>query len=211
MHRSSKTRNDSASRSSTRVEHLNQHQVQRLSKVFELWYLKAPSNFTRRVRGRYWLSYLLLRYTGARIGEVFRLNDLTDIDLDRNEVRILPLESRAVRGTGRTIPVPVMVIAQIADYWTEFPDMRGKVFALDQGNFRREFYHRAEEAEIPRDLSHPHVLRHTRVIEMLRAGVPLTAVQDLMGHVMSRTTALYLQKTGIENTVRTILEDRGLL
>ena len=87
--------------------------------------------------------------------------------------------------------------------------MRGKVFALDQGNFRREFYRRAEEADIPRPLSHPHILRHTRAVELLQAGVPLNAVQDLLGHVLTSTTVIYLQRS--EVTVRKILQDKGLL
>ena len=105
--------------------------------------------------------------------------------------------------------MPLSVTATLSEYLVEFPAMRGKVFALDQGNFRREFYRRAEEAEIPRELSHPHILRHTRAIEMVQAGVPITAVQTILGHTMSSTTVIYLQRSGAD--LRTILSRMGLL
>ena len=46
---------------------------------------------------------------------------------------------------------------------------------------------------IPKELAHPHILRHTRAIELLRAGVPVTVVQDLLGHSALTTTAVYLR------------------
>jgi len=40
------------------------------------------------------------------------------------------------------------LIAEIATYLAEFPEQRGRTFKLEQGNFRRFFYARAEEAMI---------------------------------------------------------------
>ena len=37
----------------------------------------------------------------------------------------------------------------------------------------------AEEAGIPKELGQPHILRHTRAIELLRAGVPVSIVQNI--------------------------------
>lgn len=193
------------------IEHLESRQVARLTETFRLWYDEAPSGYIRRVRGRYWLAYLLLRFTGARIGEVLRMDDSRHIDFASCEVWIPALGSQSLRATMRRIPVPPDVIAGVEEYLAEFPTMRGRVFALDQGNFRREFYRRAEEAKIPRNLSHPHILRHSRAVEMLRAGVPLTAVQDLLGHMLSSTTAVYLEIQRSDISVRVILESKGLL
>lgn len=193
------------------IEHLDGPQVERLTEAFRLWRDEAPGSYARRVRGRYWLAFLLLRFTGARIGEILRVDDSRHIDFGQSEVWIPALGSQALRATLRCVPVPPGVLSMVVAYLAEFPAMRGKVFALDQGNFRREFYRRAEEAEIPRELSHPHILRHSRAIEMLRAGVPLTAVQDLLGHMLSSTTAVYLEIQRTEVSVRVILEKKGLL
>jgi molybdate transport system regulatory protein len=189
--------------------HLSRRQLQRLTLCFENWHESAYSGFTRRVRGRYWLSFLILRFTGAKIGEVLSIDDTRDVNFRSAEIRIASQARSALRLGLRTVPVPSEVLARIEEYLDAFPTMRGKVFALDPGNFRREFYRRAKEAELPRELSHPHILRHTRAIEMIEADVPLTVVQDLLGHVLRSTTAIYLRRPVV--TVRTILEDRGLL
>jgi len=185
------------------IDHLTQSQLDRLMDAFREWNRSAVTEYIRKVRGRYWLAFLMLRFTGARIGEILSIDDSAHIDFDRNEIMIVR------RKVARIIPVPAGVILRVCRYRAEFPVMQGKVFVLDQGNFRREFYRRAEEAEIPRELSHPHILRHTRAVEMLQAGVPLTAVQEVLGHSLSSTTAMYLQCT--QKTLKEILNDKGLL
>jgi integrase len=188
------------------VLHLTRSQIENLMQVFQDWYESAPTAFARRVRGRYLMAFLCLRFTGARIGEILNINDSTDVDFSHGEI-LISLGSEARRP--RAIPVPPSVTAILSEYLEEFPAMRGKVFALDQGNFRREFYRRAEEADIPRELSHPHILRHTRAIEMVRAGVPLTIVQTILGHTVSSTTVIYLQQSRIDPKI--ILSKMGLL
>jgi len=62
---------------------------------------------------------------------------------------------------------------------------------------------------IPRNLAHPHILRHTRTIELLKAGVPVTMVQDILGHSALTTTAIYLRISGYE--AKEILRQKGLI
>ncbi|MGM0540247.1 MAG: hypothetical protein ACQERT_13725 [Thermodesulfobacteriota bacterium] len=45
-------------------------------------------------------------------------------------------------------------------------------------------------------------------MELLSAGVPGTAVQDLLGHSSLLTTAQYLRLSGQD--IRNVLRDRGL-
>lgn len=191
------------------LDYLTRRQVERLEEAFALWYQCADSDYIRRVRGRYRLAFLFMRFTGARIGEILSINDVTDIDFAHSEIRIISAARSAERLLQRAVPVPAEVVLEVAAYRAEFPAMRGKVFALDQGNFRRKFYRRAEEAEIPKKLSHPHILRHTRAIEMLEAGVPVTMVQDLLGHMLLSTTVIYLKRS--KTTPRSILTDKGLI
>jgi integrase len=196
------------SESMSPVDHLSQEQLFRLTEAFKMWNESATSLYIRRVRGRYWLSFLFLRFSGARIGEILRIDDISDIDFADSHVRIVT-PAPTSKTTLRVIPVPAELICMVGAYLAQFPSMRGRVFALDQGNFRREFYRRAQEAQIPRTLSHPHILRHTRAVEMLHAGVPLTIVQDLLGHVLRSTTALYLERS--ELAALQILKEKGLL
>jgi len=71
------------------------------------------------------------------------------------------------------------------------------------------YYIICQRAKIPQQLSHPHILRHTRAIELLRSGVPVTIVQDLLGHSSLNATAIYLRMSSQE--AKMILKDRGLI
>ena len=164
----------------------------------------------RRARGRYWLVYLVLRFTGARIGEVLLLDETRDVDFRRGEIRLQTLKSHSgKRRPTRVVPVGLNVASEIATYIAEFPAMRGKAFGLQQSNFRHRFFDRAVEAKIRKENAHPHILRHTRAMELLRAGVPVTLVQDILGHSALTTTAAYLRVPGQE--ARTILRDKGMI
>ena len=79
-------------------------------------------------------------------------------------------------------------------------DQRDRILMADQAGLLRE-----ELAGGNRELfPHPHTLRHTRAVELLNAGIPVTAVQDLLGHSSLLTTAQYLRLSGqdIENMLR---------
>jgi len=193
------------------IQYLTEVQTNTLVQVFQEWYDKSLTKPKRRIRGRYWLTFLVLRFTGARIGEVLSIDDRTDIDFRNAEIKLVTLKrhNSRRRNSTRIIPVPASVTSEIATYLAEFPEQRGRVFKLDQGNFRRVFYERAKEADIPKDLAHPHILRHTRAIELLRAGVPVTIVQDLLGHSALTTTAVYLRISGQE--AKGILREKGLI
>jgi len=193
------------------IQYLTEVQTNALVQAFQEWYDKTPTKAKGRTRGRYWLTFLVLRVTGARIGEVLSIDDRTDIDFRNAEIKLVTLKRHnpRKRKSTRIVPVPASVISEIATYLAKFPEQRGRVFKLDQGNFRRVFYERAKEAGIPKDLAHPHILRHTRAIELLRAGVPVTIVQDLLGHSALTTTAVYLRISGQE--AKGILREKGLI
>jgi site-specific recombinase XerD len=100
---------------------------------------------------------------------------------------------------------------QVTKYLAQGETPKGDVnpFRINPATFRKSFYRMAKEAGIPEDTGHPHILRHSRSIELLRAGVPVTVVQDLLGHSSLNTTALYLRMSGHE--AKQILRDRGLI
>ncbi|MDO9530173.1 MAG: site-specific integrase [Syntrophales bacterium] len=191
------------------MQYLAESQVNSMTSVFQEWYDTSPTKAKRKSRGRYWLTFLVLRYTGARIGEVLSIDDKVDIDFRNTEIRLITLKRHNSKVQSRIVPVPGNVTSEIATYVAEFPDQRGKVFKLDQSNFRQVFCERATTANIPREMAHPHILRHTRAIELLRAGVPVTIVQDILGHSALTTTAIYLRMSGQE--AKGILRDKGLI
>jgi len=189
------------------VTHLSEEQLNALTKEFESWYDESPNRHIKKVRGRYWLTFLTLRFTGARLQEVLLLDDSQDIDYRLGEIKLVTLKRR--KKVSRTVPVPLQVVTEVARYLAQYPNMRSQVFKLQQGNFRNVFYRRCEKAGIPRNLSHPHIVRHTMAINLCRGSVPLTIVRDILGHSSIQTTSIYLQFSGIES--KQILRDRGFI
>jgi integrase len=207
------------------IEYLSEHQLNSLTAAFQKFFDDSPSPRQYVKRGRHWLIFLVLRYTGARLGEVLQLNADTDIDYRNCELKLVTLKQHTPKGKygkkrapSRIIPVPANVIAEISNYRLQVAQYaaKGEVtdkdvnpFKIDPATFRKTFYRLAEQAGIPRDLGHPHILRHGRSVELLRAGVPVTIVQDLLGHSSLNTTAIYLRIAGQE--AKQILKDRGMI
>jgi len=189
------------------VTHLSEEQVNLLTKEFQSWYDEAKNRHIKKVRGRYWLTFLTLRFTGARLGEILLLDDSSDIDYRLGEIKLITLKRR--KTVFRTISVPQVVTIEVARYLAQYPEMRSQVFKLQQGNFRNVFYKMSALAGIPKNLSHPAILRHSRAIELCRGNVPLTITRDILGHKSLETTAVYLKFSGIE--AKMILKDRGFI
>jgi molybdate transport system regulatory protein len=159
------------------VKYLDPGQLEALTRSFRDWLHAARDARTRQARTRIWLLFLILRYTGMRLGEVLYLDDTTDFDLARGVVM--------VRGDApREIPLPAEVVDALAHFF-EHPmsmELRGQIFRMDQGYVRRKFSERGLGTGIPRELLNPRVLRHSRAVELLRGGVPLVVVDAMLGH-----------------------------
>lgn len=133
----------------------------------------------------------------------------------QSEIRGTTLKRRT--GEKRLVPVMPELISEIASYLMDHPDIRGRLFNLDPSNFRKRFYDMADQAGLLREefrngsrelFPYPHTLKHTRAMELLSAGVPVTAVQDQLGHSSLLTTAQYLRLSGQD--IKNVLRDRGL-
>lgn len=209
-----------AARGKLKIAYLSPVEINALTTSFQNWYdSSSGKGVQRRTRGRYWVTYIVLRFTGARLGEVLLLDDKVDIDTRTSDFRLPTLKRRADPPPKRIVPVPPSVMTEIAAYLLDWPDMRGQIFRLDSSNFRKEFMARAKEAGILKRYQtetgqtnffpHPHSLRHSRAIELLSAGVPVTAVQDLLGHSSLLTTVEYLKLSGQD--IKNILRDKELI
>jgi len=193
------------------IDYFNENQLNILTKKFQDFYKKAPGPWSARVRGRYFLIFLFLRYTGARISEVTGINDQADVDYRSADVTmaVLKRHNPHKKNMRKMVSVPPQAVKKLARYLVQYPEMKGKAFSVDRSNFFGIFKKLTLECGFARNLAHPHVLRHTRAMEMVRAGVPLTIVQGILGHANLNTTAAYLQFSGQE--AKAILKDRGLL
>ena len=88
--------------------YLTENQLNNLIATFQDWYDdKSISDTKRRIRGRYWLVFLTLRFTGARISEVINIKH-EDIDFRNAEIvkRLPKLHHYALQKC--TIPSPLL-------------------------------------------------------------------------------------------------------
>lgn len=176
-------------RVSDHVKYLEPVQVESLERAFAEWKDGARRADSVRARTRMWLIFQLLRHTGARLGEILSLDDTHCFDGRSTSVR-LGGEDRS-----REVPLPEKLFHLVMDV-LDGPmgcGVRGDFFYADPGYFRRICYARGKEAGLPRELSGPKVLRNTRAVEMLRSGVPITVVRDVLGQSSLDLTACFQQ------------------
>lgn len=172
----------------------------------------------RRARDRFLVT--LLNATGLRIGEALGLRH-SDLRLRRGEVHVVPREDNAnqarVKGfRGRVVPVDAGVLDAYADY------MELEYASLDCDyvfvNLFRGPVGAAMTADNVKDLSRrlrrdsgvghycPHALRHSYATRLLRAGVAMEIVAELLGHRDPATTKDTYAHLSVEDHRRVLVE-----
>lgn len=171
------------------VKFLDTLELTRLSEAFSAWTERAGRSDVALSRNRVRLIYLMLRHTGARLGEVLALDDRADIHLDA-----LSVTFRSGEGEGREVQIPAELGDALAAVFEKpaYASLRGSLFHLDQGHVRRKFYERAGECGFTKELVNPSTIRRSRAVELLRDDVPLPVVQRILGHSTADLTAAFL-------------------
>ncbi len=185
---------------------LDAQQLSALEQAFRTWVAAARRQTDRLSRQRLLLIFLLLRATGARLGEVLALDPGRDLDLTplggpdgspTGGQGRRPVARFRSGGTVREVPLPADVAgelrAALADpqLTDSLEDGLARLFAMDQGHVRRKFYERAIEAGLPRELASPSALRRSLARSLVRQDVPLPVVQRLLGQSSADLTAAF--------------------
>ncbi len=162
--------------------------------------LEAPTRATTPEALRDKAMFELLYATGMRVTELVSLN-LGDVDQANGSVSC----SGRTAGKGtrqRTIPVHATAIRSVQDYLEKarpflvrdaeeqalFVNHRGD--RLTRQGFWLILKQWAQNAGIKTEIT-PHTLRHSFALHMLKNGVDLRAVQQLLGHAHISTTQIY--------------------
>ena len=139
----------------------------------------------------------LMLYDGLRSGEALALQ-LADVRLSEGQI--------LVRGKGnkqRLLPLPQDIGEVLQKYlWLERPPAaspalfvclkgRRRGTALSHAGLRSLFRYHRRTSQILQ--ANPHRFRHTFGADMVRAGISLPALQQLMGHAQIRTTLRYVR------------------
>lgn len=135
----------------------------------------------------------LLLQTGMRISELAAL-DVGDVDLERNVITVQPQNSRGIR----RVPLNAAGKQSVMDYLAVRPRAREKTLFLTKTC--RPFLVRNIRTALDRYFRLAGIkeakvndLRHTFIVEQLRAGTPLVYVSQLVGHKRITTTEKYLK------------------
>jgi len=172
--------------------YLDTAQLAVLEKSFRLWMGEAVRRDVRFSRRRIMLVFLLIRYTGARLGEVLAMDSPDRIDTATGIVRL----GGEVDGEGgmREVEIPAELARELADALAD-PDFAagpGELFHIDPAHVRRKFYERAEACGFSKELGNPSTIRRSRAIELLRNNMPLPIVQKILGHSTPSLTTAYI-------------------
>ena len=118
----------------------------------------------------------VMEYSGLRIGDACKV---CEDDLDGNKLAMRTEKS----GTRVYVPLPGWLVTEMK----ELPQHGGRFFckgegkiATSAGNYRRSLRALAKEAGM--EDVHPHRLRDTFAVRLLREGVPIERVSKLLGH-----------------------------
>jgi site-specific recombinase XerD len=182
------------------VQYLNLDELQRI--------FAQPNTDTSH--GKRDLALLSLLYdTGARVSEIINLK-LCDVRLTKPATVIL----NGKGGKPRVVPITGNVIRILNNYVTSlsslvsddyfFVNSKGEKLTRSGVEFILSKY--AKEANV-RSIS-PHVLRHSKAMHLVQAGVNIIYIRDFLGHSSVQTTEIYAKADS--ESKRKALEQAGL-
>jgi integrase/recombinase XerD len=136
-------------------------------------------------------DYLMLRIlwrTGMRVSELLSIRP-QDLEAHNQVINI----TKAKGNKQRRVMLDPETFAMLSDYisTTNIPVSR-PVFAFSSVWAWKLVKKYACMAGLP-DTIHPHTLRHSYAVRMVRSGTDLRSVQILLGHANLNTTQVYLQ------------------
>ena len=146
---------------------------------------------------RYYLLFKILLYTGARIDEALMIRPV-DIHLDLNTIDIVTLKQK--RRTMRTIPLHRNLKDAIMNYFIEFKiDLKDQNPLFPVKRQAVDLYLKRMQRNLGFRI-HAHKFRHTFGVRAIMNHVPLSVLQEWLGHSSIFTTSIYTQITGMDTS-----------
>jgi len=165
-----------------------------------LW-LEQPDRST--LKGRRDLALLSLMYdTGARVQEIIDLTP-TDLRLDKpttirvtgkgNKARIIPLLEAQVKILKNYLSENNLTKPFAGSYPLFFNSRKEKLTRAGITYILLKYSEKArqENQQLIPDKMSCHVIRHSKAMHLLQAGVNLVYIRDILGHVSVETTEIY--------------------
>lgn len=158
------------------------------------WSLKEFSKVMAKVdKPELKLAYLLLFYSGMRIGELLALSP-TDFDFTANTISI---SKSVMMSTGkittpktpysvRVVSMPPALMKEVRDYICHFMEPPERIFVYSQRVYRDYLKRYAIKADVPP--IHVHDLRHSHASYLIHNNVPVTTISRRLGHANASVT-----------------------
>ena len=166
--------------------------LNRMEQSFREWVNASLRADIRLARRRILLIFLLIRYTGAKLNEVSRLDPFHDIDHERQSVFFR--NAAGLEQSPREVQISEALSREISSMLddTDFAASIRDTFSIDPAFVRRKFYERAQACGLPKRLGGPEMIRKARGTELMQGNVPLPAVQKMLGHSTPNLTSSYI-------------------
>ena len=173
----------------TRISYMSSEQLER--------FLRAAKEYGPREHA----MFLFAVAHGARVSEIANLK-LSDINFKTEQVHIARLKGSLdstqsllrVKGNGlfnETAALKTWLDVRQADAG-EFVFNSQKSTRLDRVTIYKLFRAIARKAELPEMLQHPHVLKHTAAMLMVKAGANAFLIRQHLGHRSFDSTLAYV-------------------
>lgn len=141
---------------------------------------------------------LFLWRTGCRISEALNVT-VADLDLTNKVVRVHTLKRK---GHVRFIPLQTEFIGEIAIWINQQRLGRAdKLFDIDRKTGYNWVAYACKNAFTGDERNHPHTFRHSFAVNCLTQGVPITTVQNWLGHADLGKTLIYTQLVAADTRV----------
>ncbi len=184
-------------------------QLHLLEQAFRKWAIDSSRTDVRFSRHRILITFLLIRYTGAKLNEVLALDLFKDIDKKKHVV-VYGSNGPDTGSKSRTVHLSRSLCHEILKMIQTplFKERQGRMSDLDPGFVRRKFYERAAACGFAKELGGPEAIRRARAVEMMQGNLPLPAVQKILGHTSAGLTSAYVtfSETEIQDIVRRFME-----
>jgi molybdate transport system regulatory protein len=184
-------------------------QLHQLEQVFRKWATDSPRADVRFSRHRILITFLLIRYTGAKLNEVLALDLFKDIDKKKHAV-MYGGSSPQTGSKSRIVHLSETLCHEILKliHTPMFREKQGKRPDLDPGFVRRKFYERAADCGFAKELGGPEAIRRARAVELMQGNLPLPAVQKILGHTSAGLTSSYVtfSESEIQDIARRFME-----
>ncbi|MCQ2976740.1 MAG: tyrosine-type recombinase/integrase [archaeon] len=167
---------------------LNENEVRNL--INSITWDESDSLYKQKTKMRDKLILALLYSTGLRVSELVSLNT-KDIDFEERTIRIRGKgdKDRLVLFDNLTKDL-IFNYLKIRNSDSEYLFINKKGSNLSSRYIQLMIKKYAEEAGIKKKVT-PHILRHSFATHLLKNGVDIRAIQQLLGHASLSTTQIY--------------------